>query len=735
MSAYILRRLLLMVPIVFVISFIVFALMTLAPGDFLDTARAQRDISAETIQQLEKQYGLDRPWLEQYGRWLGRMAGGDLGYSWTYKVPVLELIAQRLPATVALALASMALSWIIALPLGVLSAVRKDSLFDRTTALLSYAAISLPEFFLALLALFFAASTGLFPVGGLTSITSEFLPGPARFADYVWHMALPTLVLGLGGVAGALRIMRANFLDSIAADFVTTARAKGLSENVVMFKHVLRNAINPFITSLGFALSGLLSGALMVENIFNYPGLGQLTFQAFIRQDQFLVLASVVIGAVMLIAGNLLADVLLGLSDPRIRLGGGQVSTSRRSTVAYVSSIAGGLALCWLLSLLPWADPLFWKRLKIAGILVLTLAAAFAIWSGYPVLKRILPALLRRPVGATVSVVLVVFYAMMAFAPALAPYRPQEQSLVSTFHPPSSYVWKDGALHVHLMRNVDRTVAQYVTIPDQTTPVRWFAKGEPYLLLGLIPADRHLFQVDAPHRIYLLGSDSTGRDVWSRLLYGSRVSLTLGLIGVTVTMTLGFFIGGLSGYLGGTFDNIAMRCVEILMSIPGLYLLIALRSALAQHFDSDEIFVLIVIILSFIGWTGTARVIRGLTLSLRQRPFVLAAEAMGQSRLRILTRHILPNLASYLIISATLSIPGYILGEAALSFLGLGIAEPSASWGLMLSQAQELKVLMLKFTWLLAPGAAIFTIVLAFNLLGDELRDIIDPKFRLGGRA
>jgi peptide/nickel transport system permease protein len=239
-----------------------------------------------------------------------------------------------------------------------------------------------------------------------------------------------------------------------------------------------------------------------------------------------------------------------------------------------------------------------------------------------------------------------------------------------------------------------------------------------------------LFGVDAPHRIHLLGSDSTGRDVFSRLLHGSRVSLTLGLIGVGITMTLGFFIGGLSGYIGGTFDNLVMRGVEILMSIPGLYLLIALRSALAQHFESDEIFVLIVVILSFIGWTGTARVIRGMTLSLRQRAFVQAAVAMGQSPLRILVRHILPNLASYLLISATLSIPAYILGEATLSFLGLGISEPAASWGLMLAQAQEMKVLMLGFNWLFAPAVATFLVVLAFNLLGDELRDIIDPKFR-----
>jgi peptide/nickel transport system permease protein len=175
-----------------------------------------------------------------------------------------------------------------------------------------------------------------------------------------------------------------------------------------------------------------------------------------------------------------------------------------------------------------------------------------------------------------------------------------------------------------------------------------------------------------------------------------------------------------------------MRVVEFLMAIPGLYLLLALRSTLAPHFASAQMYVLIVLILALIGWASTARVIRGMALSLRNRPFVLAAETMGQSTGKILRKHILPNLTSYLLVAATLSIPGYILGEAALSFLGLGIQEPSASWGLMLKQAQnDMKVFMLNFWWLLSPGVAIFLTVVAFNLLGDVLRDIVDPKMRV----
>ncbi len=336
MISFILRRLLTLFPMLLAIAMLVFLLMYLAPGDFLSAARADREVSREFIAQMEREFGLDRPWYVQYGLWLknvspirwggegeddgGLELGSNFGYSWTYKVPVTELLAQRIPASLVLALTSLLFAWGIAVPLGVLAAIYKDSLFDRLSALLAYAALSIPEFFLALLAVFFAAKTGWFPTGGLTSIDHDFLSPAERLLDYAHHLVLPTVVLGASGVAGMMRIMRANFLDYMRAEFVNTARAKGLSEGMVMFKHVLRNAINPLITAFGFAFSGLLSGALLVENIMNYPGLGQLIFDSFLKQDQFVVMAAVMMGCVMLMVGNLLADLLLAWSDPRIRL-------------------------------------------------------------------------------------------------------------------------------------------------------------------------------------------------------------------------------------------------------------------------------------------------------------------------------------------------------------------------------------------------------------------------------
>ncbi|MFO1432098.1 MAG: ABC transporter permease [Candidatus Competibacteraceae bacterium] len=321
MISFIGRRLLILIPMLLGIALVVFLLMYLAPGDFLSQARANREISQEFIQQMEREFGLDQPWYVQYGLWLRNVfLHGDLGYSWTYKVPVTELLAQRIPATLALATAALLFAWGIAIPLGVIAAIYQDSWFDRISALLAYAALSIPEFFLALLAVFIAAKTGWFPTGGLTAIDHDFLPAWAQVLDYAHHLLLPTVVLGLGMVAGVMRLMRANFLDSMRAEFVTAARAKGLPESTIMFKHVLRNAINPLITAFGFAFSGLLSGALLVENVMNYPGLGQLVFEAFLRQDQFVVVAAVLMGCIMLMVGNLLADLLLAWSDPRIRL-------------------------------------------------------------------------------------------------------------------------------------------------------------------------------------------------------------------------------------------------------------------------------------------------------------------------------------------------------------------------------------------------------------------------------
>lgn len=257
--------------------------------------------------------------------------------------------------------------------------------------------------------------------------------------------------------------------------------------------------------------------------------------------------------------------------------------------------------------------------------------------------------------------------------------------------------------------------------------VKFFVKSWDYKLLWLIPTNIHLFGVDEPAKLHLFGSDKYGRDVWTRVLFGSRISLSIGFVGIAITFVLGLFLGGISGYFGGWIDEGMMRVTEVLMSIPSFYLLISLRAILPMDLPSTTTYFMLVVILSFIGWPGMSRVIRGMVLSIKQMEFVDAARAMGFPASRIIWRHILPNTATYVIVSATLSIPGYILGEAGLSFLGLGIREPQSSWGLMLAQAQDISVLQ-HYPWLLIPGAFLFAAVLTFNLLGDALRDAFDPR-------
>jgi peptide/nickel transport system permease protein len=260
-------------------------------------------------------------------------------------------------------------------------------------------------------------------------------------------------------------------------------------------------------------------------------------------------------------------------------------------------------------------------------------------------------------------------------------------------------------------------------------------KGAPYRLVWLFPSRTHLFGVDAPDYVHLLGTDGFGRDLVSRVLYGGQVSLTVGLVGIVISFTLGLLLGGISGYFGGWVDNTIMRSTELLLTIPGLYLLIALRAVFPVDLPSQQVYLAIVVILAFIGWAALARIIRGMVLSIRRQEFVAAAEALGMGRLRIIARHILPNTLSFVIVAATISIPGYILGEVVLSFIGLGVQEPAASWGNMLATARSIRVLT-SFHWMLfVPGIAIFVTVLAFNFFGDGLRDALDPRRILGGKT
>jgi peptide/nickel transport system permease protein len=343
-------------------------------------------------------------------------------------------------------------------------------------------------------------------------------------------------------------------------------------------------------------------------------------------------------------------------------------------------------------------------------------------------------ALTANPLALTGAVLLGALYLMAIGAPFLAPYPADEIDRERFYHPPMRLHFRDAAGHASLWPHVwptrlaDFGDFRYVEDPSGARPLRLFVHGARYHWLGLVPADLHLFGVAPPGRVYLFGTDPAGRDVLSRLLYGAQISLSIGLVGIAISFALGLLLGGLAGYFGGWVDAGTMRVTELLLSIPALYLLIALRGLFPYDLPSPQVYLGIVVILAFIGWATLARVIRGMVLSIRRTDYVVAAEALGLSPLRIIVRHVLPNTLSFVIVAATIAVPGYILGEVVLSFLGLGVQEPAASWGNMLAEARSVRVLT-SFPWMLAaPGIAIFLTVLAFNVLGDGLRDVLDPR-------
>ncbi len=322
MIRYIVRRLLLLGPLLLGITFVSWAVIQLVPGtsDYFQSLVLQYpQITPARIAALRAEFGMDKPPLVQYFHWLWSILHLNFGYSFAYNVPVTYLIGSRALNTLLLSVTSIVVAWTIAIPLGIYSAVHQYSAVDGLLNTFAFVSISVPSFFSALLLLYAAFWTHALPLQGLESANFDFLPWWGKAADIAQHLVLPTIALGVFSFGGLMRYMRTNLLEVLRSDYMRTARAKGLSERRVIFRHAFRNAINPLVTLFGFELGGLLSGAAFVENVLGYPGLGRLVLQAVLQKDVFLVMGSLLMGSVLLVLGNLVADIMLAAVDPRIR--------------------------------------------------------------------------------------------------------------------------------------------------------------------------------------------------------------------------------------------------------------------------------------------------------------------------------------------------------------------------------------------------------------------------------
>jgi peptide/nickel transport system permease protein len=344
----------------------------------------------------------------------------------------------------------------------------------------------------------------------------------------------------------------------------------------------------------------------------------------------------------------------------------------------------------------------------------------------------------KHRVALASAVVVLGFYMVVLGADFLAYADPDASEAHRSLMPPQRVYLFDGgrlAPYVHGVTGVrDPQTFKRVYRPDpgQKVPVRFFAQGFEYRFLGLVPTTRHLIGVDgadADKTIFLLGTDVQGRDVWSRLMYATRISLTIGLFGVTVSLLLGVILGGISGFYGGLTDTVIQRTIEILRSIPTIPLWMGLAAAMPREWSVLQVYFAITIIISLLGWTELARVVRGRFLAMREEDFVVSARLVGCTRTRTIFVHMVPSFMSHIIAATTLALPAMIISETALSFLGLGLRPPAISWGVLLQQAQNVQTVAIS-PWLMLPAAPVIVAVIAFNFLGDGLRDAADPYGR-----
>ena len=610
MLGYLLRRVLAAIPVMGVVALFVFLLLRLTPGDPA-AILAGENATTEQLERIRTSLGLNEPLYTQFFTWVGKLLHGDLGVSLISNVPVLKMIGQRVEPSISIALSTIILSILVAVPLGVIAAWKHGTWIDRFVMALSVIGFSVPVFVIGyVLIQIFAIDLRWVPVQGFRSISAGFGP-------FFERIILPTCTLSFIYVALIARMTRASMLDVLGEDYVRTARAKGISETSVLLRHALRNAAVPVITVIGTGFALLISGVVVTESVFNLPGIGRLTVDAVLARDYPVIQAMILLTSGIYVAVNLLIDVAYTLLDPRISI---------------------------LMAIETLPEP------------SIPITTPFRPGLGF---------LTSTPIIASATICLALIVASAILAPWLSPHDP----------------------------------------------------------LLLAPAQR----LKPASAQFLLGTDGYGRDELSRVLYGGRISLLIGVGAAVFSVGIGLVIGLISGFFRWV-DAIMMRVMDGLMAIPSILLAIAVVSL------SGASLMTVLAAITIPEVPRVARLVRSVVLSAREEPYVEAAISVGSSLPKIMWRHLMPNTVAPLIVQGTYVCASAVLTEAILSFLGAGISPETPTWGNIMAEGRA--YFQIKPSLIFWPGLLLSIAILSVNLIGDAARDALDPRMkkREGGR-
>ena len=660
MAKYIIKRVAMGIFSIFIVATVTFFVMNLVPGGpFV----AEKSISAAAQQALAEKYGLDKPLSVQYVNYMKSLLHGDLGLSLRQRGrTVNQIIASKLPVSCRLAGIAVVVALCVGIPLGCISAYNRGKWLDNVIIVFATCGIAIPSFISSVLLLYqFGMKMKVLPTVGLNSA-----------AAYI----MPVTALAIYPSAYITRLMRSSLLDVMGQDYMRTARAKGVSQFMILFKHALRNAILPVITYVGPMLASLMTGSFVVEKIFSVPGLGRDFVSAITNRDYTMIMGTTILLSSMVIIANVVVDILYKIIDPRIKL------QEEKGAIFMENIKKNPLSLQ-----LNAEDFLPASNEEKQSLVVMRESVNF--WKDG--IRR-----LKKNKIAMVSFVFIIAIAIFAYIlPAVWPYSYSEQVKGSNNLAPFEYSAAEQA------------------------------------------------RIDAGEKVFphILGTDRMGRDFAVRIMMGTRVSLSVGLIASVLVLIIGATYGAVAAFAGGWVDNIMMRITDILYTIPDILLIILLGMALKDPLDKLSTqpgfkwmqtlgpnMISIFIIFALLYWVGMARIVRSQILILKESEYVTAARALGASSGRIIKKHLLTNCIGTLIVTTTLQIPASIFTESYLSFIGLGVAAPLPSLGSLATDA--VKGMNTYPHLLIAPALMISVMILVFNLFGDGLRDAFDPKLK-----